>query len=218
MSAITAQSTALREVRLYGALGKKFGRSHRFNVQSPAEAIAALKANYPAFEEHMVVHSKPGYHVFVDEANLGANDLATPTARGTIKIVPVIAGRGKGGLQILLGAALIAASFYVPGTLAIAGVKASAVTMSLGLGLVFGGVAQMLTKSPSMTSLERPDNRPSYAFNGPVNTTQPGNPVPICYGRMIVGSQVVHAGISTDEIPVDWNTTPEQPSTGSIGV
>lgn len=212
----------MREVRLYGALGKKFGRSHRFNVQSPAEAIAALKANYPAFEEHMVAHSKPGYHVFVDEANLSAKDLATPTARGTIKIVPVIAGRGKGGLQILLGVALIAAAFWTGGA-SLAGSTLSATTaggiaLSMGAGLIFGGVAQMLTKSPAMQSLERPENRPSYAFNGPVQTTQPGNPVPICYGELIVGSQVIHAGISTDEIPVDWNDEPEYPNTGSVGI
>ncbi|SPA28925.1 conserved hypothetical protein [Cupriavidus taiwanensis] len=218
MSAITAESPTLREVRLYGHLGKRFGRMHRFAVTSPGEAVRALKANFPAFENYLIQHNKPGFHVFVDRRNLAKDDLGHDCNEGVIKIVPAIAGAGRGGLQIILGAALIAASFYVPGTLAIAGVKVSAVTMSMGLGLVVGGVAQMLTKPPSMQSLERPDNRPSYAFNGPVNTTQPGNPVPICYGRMIVGSQVVHAGISTDEIPVDWDAVPENPTTGSVGI
>ena len=38
-----------------------------------------------------------------------------------------------------------------------------------------------------------PDTR--YHFNGVVNTTAQGNPVPLGYGRMIVGSAVVSAGI-----------------------
>ena len=46
---------------------------------------------------------------------------------------------------------------------------------------------------------ERPENRPSYAFDGPVNTAAQGNPVPVCYGRLIVGSQVVSAGMMAEE-------------------
>jgi len=43
----------------------------------------------------------------------------------------------------------------------------------------------------------------SYVFNGAVNTTAQGHPVPVGYGRMIVGSAVISAGIDVDEIPVD---------------
>ncbi len=47
---------------------------------------------------------------------------------------------------------------------------------------------------------EKPDNQPSYVFNGPVNTTAQGQPVPIGYGRLIVGGAVISAGISIDDI------------------
>ncbi|MDF3832154.1 tail assembly protein [Cupriavidus basilensis] len=214
----------LREIRLYGHLGKRFGRVHRFVVKSPAEAIAALKANFGAFENHLIQHNKPGYHVFVDEKNLGLDDLLAQTSAGVIKIVPVIAGRGKGGLQILIGAALIAAAFYTGGVMLaadntlIAATTMGGIAFSMGVGLIVGGVAQMLTKSPAMSSTERPDNKPSYAFNGPVNTTQQGNPVPICYGELIVGSQVIYAGITTDEIPVDATLSVDNPTTGSVGI
>ncbi len=42
-------------------------------------------------------------------------------------------------------------------------------------------------------------NLPSYTFNGPINTTAQGNPVPLGYGRMIVGSAVISAGITADD-------------------
>lgn len=52
--------------------------------------------------------------------------------------------------------------------------------------------------SPQMKGLSAKDsaeNKPSYNFNGAVNTTAQGNPVPLGYGRMIIGSAVISAGI-----------------------
>ena len=48
---------------------------------------------------------------------------------------------------------------------------------------------------------ERPENKPSYSFNGAVNTTAQGHPVPVGYGRLVVGSAVISAGIDVDEVP-----------------
>ena len=71
--------------------------------------------------------------------------------------------------------------------------------MGFGISMVLGGVVQLLSPQQTYDSAasERPENRPSYNFNGPVNTTAQGHPVPLCYGRMIVGSAVISAGIET---------------------
>jgi predicted phage tail protein len=75
--------------------------------------------------------------------------------------------------------------------------------MNAGIAMAIGGVVQMLTPLPKSPNQEdRPDNKPSYIFNGAVNTTAQGYPVPVGYGRMIVGSAVISAGITTDEVPV----------------
>nr|GFD29190.1 hypothetical protein [Tanacetum cinerariifolium] len=53
-----------------------------------------------------------------------------------------------------------------------------------GIGLVAGGVIQML--SPQASGLKQsasPDNLPSYAFGSAKNTTASGNPVAICVGE-----------------------------------
>jgi predicted phage tail protein len=43
--------------------------------------------------------------------------------------------------------------------------------IQLGVGLVIGGVAQLLTPMPKgLASKDSPDNTPSYTFNGPLNT------------------------------------------------
>ena len=110
---------------------------------------------------------------------------------------------GVVGLGIIVGAALIWAS----GGLAWAGMSglmsagplASFVTQA-GMSLVLGGVASILAPTPKTPDpKESPENTPSYLFNGAVNTTAQGHPVPIGYGRLIVGSAVISASIVTTE-------------------
>jgi len=43
------------------------------------------------------------------------------------------------------------------------------------------------------------ENRASYGFNVPINTTAQGDPVHLGYGRMIVCSAVISSGIYTED-------------------
>ena len=71
----------------------------------------------------------------------------------------------------------------------------------IGMGIAISGIAQMLAPKPSPPSSSSPvDNGSSYNFNGSVNTTAQGVPVPVCYGRLIVGSAVISAGIKSEDI------------------
>lgn len=182
---------ALRTVRLYGALAKKFGREFKYDVNSPMEAVAALKATVPGFEAHLIEHSAPGYHVFTGRENIGVDQLSHPTNQ-VIRIVPAIVGAKKEGvLQTILGIVLVVVGLFTwwyDGTAII----------QLGAALIIGGVSQMLFAPPKPKNAgerENPNNRPSYSFDGPVNTAQQGNAVPVGYGRLIVGSQVISAGM-----------------------
>ena len=183
----------LRTVRLYGVLAKKFGRQFKFDVNSPKEAVAALRATVPGFEAHLLEHSEPGYHVFTGKENIGVDQLHHPTNQD-IRIVPAITGAKEGGvLQTILGIVLVVVGvwFMQPNITA------------LGVSLIVGGVAQMLFAPPKpkqASERENPNNRPSYSFDGAVNTSQQGNPVPVGYGRLIVGSQVISAGMYVSSI------------------
>lgn len=191
-------------VLLYGQLAKQFGRRHRYALRTPIDAIRALSANHKGFRKYMTEHSKPGYRVLVGKEPRDLETLAYP-ADDVIRIVPVVAGAGRGLGQIILGAALIFAAPYLTNTVLSATI-ADATTYTLGymakgLGtaLVLGGVSQMLTPTPKSPRMaERPNNLPSFVFDGAVNTTAQGNPVPACYGTMIVGSQVVSIGLSAN--------------------
>ena len=44
----------MRKVKLYGELAKKFGREFMLEVESVAEAVRALSANFPGFEKELM--------------------------------------------------------------------------------------------------------------------------------------------------------------------
>lgn len=192
----------LRTIRLYGKLGARFGRVHRFVCNDVAGAVRALCAMIPDFERFLM-RSKDkglGYAVFIGKQNIGEDGLTYPVGDDDIRIAPVILGSGRGGLfQVILGAALIGASF-IPGINAALWAGASNLLMGLGASMVLGGVSQLLTKQPQgITGVESPDNGASYNFNGPVNVTAQGNPVPVLYGEMIVGSVTVTGDLYSED-------------------
>ena len=187
----------LRTVRLYGKLGRMFGREFKLAVATPAEAVRALAVQIPGFEAHMMNAHKKGvaFAVFTGERNITKDELLHPCADDTIKIAPILMGSKEGGwLNIVVGVVLIAVGVMVDwsGSLASMGVA----MIGAGVSMAIGGVIQLLSPGPRGIGTEdRPENRASYNFNGPVNTTAQGNPVPVLYGRMKVGSAVISAGI-----------------------
>lgn len=213
----------LRTIRLYGRLGARFGRRFRLAVDSAAEAVGALSAQIPGFEAWLMASKDQGvgYTVFAGTRNLAESDLAAPVGRDDIRIAPVLVGAKRGGVfQIILGAALIIVATIATGGLAAAFAAGGmwGATASIGLSMMLGGVAQMLAPMPKGGPSDRPENTPNYAFSGPINTQAQGNPVPLLYGRLIIGSAVISAGIEAkDEVYVPTDTATDGGGGGSGG-
>lgn len=211
--------TPVRNVRLYGKLGAKFGRSFRLAVSSPAEAMQALISQLPGLEAFLM-QSKDmglGYAVFAGKRNLREDQLPYPVGRDDIRIAPVILGSKNGGwLQVILGVVLVVVGVMLAPTPA---GFLSPYLISAGVSMVVGGVMQLLMPQPKMQKpKERAEDTPSYSFNGPVNTLAQGHPVPLHYGEQIVGSAVISAGIEAkDEVYVPNDTVADPPSGGGGG-
>jgi predicted phage tail protein len=196
-------------ILLLGELGKRYGRQHRMDVRSPAEAVRALAANFPDFTSWMSSSAERnvGYRVISGDESITADQLHNPASRRVI-IAPVIMGAGGDNpfTKILLGAVIIGLAFYTGGaSLTATGLSFTSfgaqVAFGIGVSLALGGVSQLLAPTPiGEQPLEATPS--SYIFDGPVNVTAQGNPVPIGYGRMIVGSAVISAGITVDDISI----------------
>jgi predicted phage tail protein len=203
----------MKTVKLLGELGKKFGKQFKLDVKNPAEAVRALAVNLPDFQNYLMESEKRNvaYKVMVGKEEQGLDDLRNPSGKQIIKIVPVICGAGGGFGKVIIGAALIATAIYLPGSsLAWSSIAAfdavatyATIATYVGTSLVIAGASQMLTPTPTTPNQNsQPDNKPSYVFNGAVNTTAQGYPVPVGYGRMIVGSAVISASIIAEELPI----------------
>lgn len=205
----------MREIKLYGEIGERFGSSYVLDVKSPAEAIRALCVLLKGFEKYLLESTKRnvGFKVFEAENQLDLNELKM-SGTGAIKIVPVVCG-GSGQAKILVGAALIAASIAMTSTGFGAG--AAPYVMNAGIALALGGAVQLLAGKPNVPELSNPEDTPSYVFSGAVNTTAQGHPVPLLYGRLICGSAVISAGIVTHSLPGMAGYI-EQPTTHYVDV
>lgn len=210
----------LREVRLYGPLRARFGRSHWLAVDSPAEAVRALCALFKGFREALAGHKGPGYRVLVGEgARTTARDeysmAVTAGAARVLRIAPVLHGAKRAGvLGIVVGVALMIFAPYIAGALYSAGMSVGATgafltgASTLSTAMILGGVIQLLSPQRVGRGAEA-QREASYNFNGPVNINSTGGPVPLIIGRMLVGSVTASTGMSTDDI-----TLPPAPAGG----
>ncbi|BCJ91772.1 hypothetical protein IZ6_25070 [Terrihabitans soli] len=106
-------------------------------------------------------------------------DLYKSLQADDLHILPQLTGGKSGGfVQILIGAALVAASF-IPGINAVA----AGMIMKVGALLILGGLAQMLAPAPLDDQSEQ--DRSRY-LGSPRNTVQIGTRIPILYGRFRV--------------------------------
>lgn len=185
----------VRTIRLYGQLGAKFGRVHRLAVINTAEAVRALSVTVKGFEAYLMQARARGieFACFIGKDNINEEGLTFPVGKSDIRIAPIIKGAKRGGLfQTIIGVAMIVVGNYAFGGLPW--------LINAGIAVTLGGVAQLLSPTQQgLSTKDGPENGASYNFNGPVNVTAQGNPVPLLYGEMMVGSATVSAGIFSED-------------------
>ena len=218
----------IQTVRLLGELGQRYGVEHRYtNLRTPAEAIKLLCINHPELQQELITAHEHGigYRVIQAEADLDYPDLRLPIGQHDLIVAPVIAGSGGGVGRILIGVALVAGAFFTGGaTIGLLGLAApvavSTAIGAIGASLILGGVSQLLSPQPTIGNLgsnrlgsgdslstdgpqsitRGTDGRQSYAYTGAANTVGVGATIPVAYGEVLIGSQLLSANVDvTDE-------------------
>jgi predicted phage tail protein len=215
------------EIKLYGHLKEATGRSSfKAKVSNTAEAVKFLIANFPTLEHEM---ANQYYRVSVNNVDIDKTELHDPVGIAEIKIVPVIAGSGRGFGKILLGAALIGLSFLLPGpaipfknlqfgggALFTGGTTIARGLAYIGAALVLSGIADLFTPAVEPEA----EDPLSANFSNTINTTLATVPIPILYGECITGSVVISAGIDTADgspsTPASANVVDHRGNTTSV--
>jgi predicted phage tail protein len=203
----------MKTIYLHGSLAEQFGESFTAAVKGPAEAIKLLEANFPgrfvnAIKEKWfrvrVVKGDQSDEIVHDEVFLmqsGAEE---------IHFEPIIAGGIKGLFGLFFGLPLIGQAF-APLGLSLGGAGAAAGVGAFGgigqilLGITVLGVIYLISSAlaPKTASEKaKDDEKPSFLFDGPVNVTEQGGPVPLVYGEIRTGSTVVAGGIQVEQLSV----------------
>ena len=159
--------------------------------------------NYPALQTIKIVPVLGGAGGSTSKILIGV---------GLIAASFLLPGAGLFGATSVFGATA-ATGWTAAGILTTVGTIASAV----GASLVLGGVAQLLSPTPQLAQVgpasmspgggrtttsegTELDPQESYSFSGIQNTSRQGTPCPVVYGKTIVGSVVISAGIDVDTI------------------
>ena len=223
----------MKVVKVYGALRKYLGQCRfQFEADTPAQAIKALCVNFPGLDKWLLDSEQDGvtYRVSIGKEKVGQDDLSPLvmpwSEREVFSITPVIAGAGRTGALIGIGIGLVALAIIAGpavggflglgasafGTAATAttaatgfilGGTAATIIGGVGVSLVLGGIAQLISPSQNFSNAERGREAArfeSFSFSGVTNTVQQGLPVSICYGRAFIGSAVISTGLDVNQL------------------
>lgn len=212
----------LHNIFLYDRLADEFGAKFRFDIETPAEAIRALAAN---FKQTFAERLREGQYAVVlgsdlsDGNSIDLDLLHFGLGNDDVHILPVAQGakNNKGILTAIIGVTLIAGAFFLApaaaagaaglsgaigaelGATAFLGISYGQIAL-FGASLVLSGISSMMTQhtDPSKTG----PTTASYLLNGPTNNADEGGSVPLIYGRIRVGSTTVSTRLSAKEIAV----------------
>lgn len=190
-------------VRFYGSL-KQFGTEFRLDCKTPAEVVQALTSQIPKLRQFIqqgLFTVRVGRDYF-DNRYLEKGLSQKLKDDAIVHFTPTLKGSKRGGLfGVITGVALIAGALALgPLGFSVIGANAAWMVGGLGASLLLGGVAQMLTKMPSMSTGKDADKKQSTSFSNLSNMAAQGRPMPIAYGRIRVGSLIISQGVETMDI------------------
>ena len=169
-------------VKIHGILAREYGNSFKFDLPNPKNVLEAIDCNKTGFIKRLVQLQKQGfcYDIIINKKRVTQEEHISGVRNPeTIDLVPAIAGSGPAVFLPLVGG--------------------NALLANIASALFFAVVSYALTPKPGVEALEIEADaaKSSLIFSNTVNVASQGSPVPIGYGRLKVGSQVIQATIKS---------------------
>lgn len=184
----------LRRIHLHGTLADVAQvSSAEFDVDTPLALFSALRSQIKPFRSYC--DSNRLAVVLLDAEgkaqNLSHEDMKMQFGKATdVHLVPETEGAGfeAGAILAAFQAGAYATAFYY-------------IAVNIAIAVAVGMVIQALTPQPKLNGEQtRPDENPSFLYNGARNVDEQGYAVPLVYGMHMTGSIVVSSGVSTESI------------------
>jgi predicted phage tail protein len=159
-------------IRLHGILAQKYGKVFKMDISKPRDVIRAIDANRDGFRKTIIDLQKEGfsYEILVNKKRLNKESFLNSKKAQEIDLVPFIVGSGPMffvALALNLVMAVIQFALMDPGT-------------------IDGGQSTVSASSKSM-----------MFSSSKINLAAQGSPLPIGYGRLLVGSSVIQSSMKS---------------------
>jgi predicted phage tail protein len=180
----------MKTVYLHGDLGKKFVRKLKVDAITIPEIMWALECNLDGFFEHLLKLSREGTEYVMlskrkseNKNSVPIEDVISPESFGmnykNNEVHFICAIQGGGVITTIVTA--------IKGFTLVGFIKAVAISVAISF------VMQALFKPPEPPKPGEQVSTKSFLLSGSQNKTSQGVPVPLGYGRMMVGSTVIDA-------------------------
>jgi len=192
----------LTKITFHGNLAEALGKKHfELKIDNVAEGLRAVDiVSKRKLSKAILENEKQNikYKILTDEKPLFTEDVNEVEKLvdseffinknyKTIDIVPVLEGAGGDAKDIglVIGGGLMFGIGFA---------TKSSTMMMIGAYAFLTGMSNLLAEPPEFEDfreIQQINKRESYLFNGPLNTYNPGGPVPLGYGRIMVGSLTI---------------------------
>lgn len=171
----------MTNIRLHGVLAKEYGQNFCLSVGRPKNVLHAIDANRDGFIARVIQLYKEGcvYEVIINKKRFdNQEDSQDPDDPETIDLVPAITGSGPAFFLPLLGNLLLA---------------------NIASAVFFAAVSYALTPQPEVQQVEATAqaNKQSQIFSNTENVASQGAPLPLGYGRLKIGSQIIQSTVKS---------------------
>ena len=185
----------MTNIKLHGILAKEFGEELNLSLDNIHTLIDAIDCNKSGFLKKLNSLSQMGlnYCLIVDgETVMDKKSLGDKRPK-RIDFVPIVCGQGV--VAAVVGAAGLIAGAAITGTVGAALGIIGGIFLSTGLSLLLApkpDFPDSVAAEQSVSALSR-----SFAFANKSNIAAQGVAVPVGYGRLRVGSQVIQGTVKT---------------------
>ena len=182
----------MNTVHLVGDIGDKFGHVWSMNVANYSELIRLIDCQTEGFKQYLINAEENGIGFVFQRAGEYINDekellLSLNEEDIILTAVPLGAGK-KGGFmasgigKIIIGIIIVVVGYYLgPEGAGLLSAAVAGQMMAVGYMMILQGVVQLL--APTSASEKKEEG---WLMSGSANTVAQGQPVPLCYGELLV--------------------------------
>lgn len=189
----------MTNVIIHGEMGEIFGKTHKFKVFKLLEILRALSISKNGFKNYVIDKSNNGLnYAMIDPKNpektfKSAQDFQEANAPETIHIVPAVGGAFIFTAMLIIKTAAIAVGGFL---------ASGSFLANLAIGLIIQGVMSLLfpVEIPKAQTAESKIDTSSYIFSNLDNNLVQGFPIPLMYGELRIGSNIIGTNVVSEDL------------------